>query len=92
MRAYAAGLHQLSNLAFYVHLVQNVHELPLTVVHQFTQSIKSHKDAGALSRLSIKSNEHDDPDASDTFNTEQNLSVTVEMAGETKRNPMLSCV
>lgn len=56
------------------------------------QSIKSHKDAGAVLRLSIKSNEHDDPDASDTFNIEQNLSVTVEMAGETKRNPMLSCV
>lgn len=43
------------------------------------QSIKSHKDAGAVSRLSIKSNEHDDPDASDTFNIEQKEKSYVEL-------------
>lgn len=59
------------------------------------KSTKNHTNADALSRLPVKSNENDEPDASDIFNIEQieNLHVTaMEIARETKRNPMLSCV
>lgn len=59
------------------------------------KSTKNHTNADALSRLPMKSNEYDEPDASDIFNIEQieNLPVTaMEIARETKRNPMLSCV
>lgn len=57
------------------------------------KSTKNHTNADALSRLPVKSNENDEPDASDIFNIEQikNLPVTaMEIATETKRNP--SCV
>lgn len=59
------------------------------------KSTNNHTNADALSRLPVKSNENDEPDASDIFNIEQieNLPVTaMEIARETKRNPMLSCV
>ncbi|XP_062592417.1 uncharacterized protein K02A2.6-like [Saccostrea cucullata] len=59
------------------------------------KSTKKHTNADALSRLPMKSNDNDGPDASEIFNIEQieNLPVTAKkIAKETNRNPMLSRV
>lgn len=60
-KMYEVFVNLLSLAILQVHRTSKIHFFKWST----HQSIKSHKDAGAVSRLSIKSNEHDDPDASD---------------------------